>query len=425
VPSAIQERAAEIEAELANVAASAELIYRNAREENREPLEAENASLARLGDKRDALNNALELATRSYAIDDNIRAKLDLIRSSGQSSPIAYRDAGSLLWDMLHAQSDQDAAERYRRNVVRPVLERAAEHMGLDKANTVAVAGGFNGLVVAPNVGPVLDPFPGDMPLFSALSPQTITSVTFNRPRIVDPNFTTGVGTGKKEKEESVSKAWDILMEPVTMQLARGYINVSELLLEMLAESLNMVVSHMNKRLANLLEMTAITRVGDTTAAIPLAADAKAEAVQAAVAQASGLVARATGKWATWLAAGIDGMVRLASLTDAAGVAIFPFLNPVNAGGQGGVTGPPSSVYGLSPIFTPGITGADLYIGNADSIEAYERRFPLMQALEPSLFGRQIAVAGGYAYYDPITTESPDGGTTPAKREGVVRIDWA
>ena len=411
MPNAIDETAAELVSKLDDLNAKAETVYRTAREEGRDLLDNEEVTLDRWHKERDNLNHALERATRSYGVDDAVRQKLDSIRDG--AAPVVYRHAGQLMWDMLHANSDRDASDRYRR----AVINRAAEHLGLDKANTVAVAGGFNGLVVAPNIGPVLDPYPGDMPLFDALGATTITTATFQRPRIVDPNFTTGVSGGKKEKEEGVSKAWDIVTEPVTMSVVRGYINVSELLLEMVSESLGMVVGHMNKRLAAMLEAQAITAVGNTTATISLAADADAAAVQAALAQASGQVARATGQPATWVAMGIDGSVRLASLTNLAGDAIFSV--------PGDVTGLPRSVYGLRPILSVGIADADLYVGNSQSIEAYERRFPVMQALEPALFGRQIGVAGGYAFYDPITEESPDGGTTPAKREGVVKIDWA
>lgn len=419
MPSAIQERAEQIEAELANVAASAELIYRNARDEDREPLEAEVASLTRLSAKRDELNQALDLATRSYAIDDAVAAKLAAIRTGTGANPIAYRDAGRLLWDMLHAQSNPDAADRYKRGIVQPVLNRAAEHLGLDKANTVPTAGGMNGLVVAPNVGPVLDPYPGDMPLFSALGPTTITTATFQRPRIVDPNFDSSMSDNPQEKAEGASKAWDIVTEPVSMRVVRGYINVSELLLEMVTESLGMVVSHMNARLAGMLEAKAVAAIAATTATpITLGAAATAAEVQAAIMQASGQVFDATRRPATWVAMGSQGWVRLGSLTNLAGDSILQV-------GAGDAANTGASVFGLRPVLTHGITDADLYVGNALSIEAYERRFPVMQALEPALFGRQIGVAGGYAFYDPITTEAGAGNTPPAERAGVAHIDWA
>jgi len=380
-------------------------------------VESEQATLDRLSVKVDDLNVQLKRATASYDVDAAVREKLDMIR--GAAAPVAYRNAGSLMWDMLHAQTDNDAADRYRRGIVTPTLTRAAEHLGLDKANTVATAGGFNGLVVAPNVGPVLDPYPGDMPLFTALGATTITSATFQRPRIVDPNFDSSMSDNPQEKAESVSKTWDIVVEPVKMSVVRGYINVSELLLEMVAESLNMVVGHMNKRLAAMLEGKAVAAVADTTATpIALGAAATAAEVQAAIMQASGQVFDATQRPASWIAMGSQGWVRLGSLTNLAGDSILQV-------GAGDATSTGASVFGLRPILTHGISDADLYVGNASSIEAYERRFPVMQALEPALFGRQIGVAGGYAFYDPITTEAGAGNVPPAERAGVAHIDWA
>ena len=418
MPTAIEEHADTLTARIAEARQAAETIYRTARDENRDPVESEQATLDRLSVKVDDLNVQLKRATASYDVDAAVREKLDMIR--GAAAPVAYRDAGSLMWDMLHAQTDPDAADRYRRGIVVPAtINRAAEHLGFDKANTVPVAGGFNGLVVAPNVGPVLDPYPGDMPLFTALNPQTITTATFGRPRIVDPNFDSSMSDNPQEKAESVSKAWDIEVESVKMGLVRGYINVSELLLEMLAESLGMVVGHMNKRLAGMLEKKAISNVTDTTATpITLGAAATAAEVQAAIFQASGQVFTATKRLPTWVAMGVEGWVRLGSLTNLAGDSILQV-------GAGDATSTGSKVFGLDPILTEGIADADLFIGNALSIEAYERRFPVMQALEPALFGRQIGVAGGYAFYDPITTEAGAGNVPPAERAGVAHIDWA
>lgn len=417
MPSAIEEHAETLTTRIADKRQAAETIYRTARDENRDPVESEQATLDRLSTEVADLNVQLKRATTSYDVDAAVREKLDTIR--GATAPVAYRNAGALMWDMLHAQTDPDAADRYRRGIVTPTLTRAAEHLGLDKAHTVPTAGGFNGLVVAANVGPVLDPYPGDMPLFSALGATTITSATFQRPRIVDPNFHTSMSDNPQEKAESTSKAWDIVVEPVTMSLVRGYINVSELLLEMVAESLSMVVGHMNARLAAMLEAKAVAAVADTTATpIALAANATAAAVQAAVMQASGQVFDATQRPASWIAMGTQGWVRLGSLTNLAGDSILQV-------GAGDAASTGASVFGLRPILTHGIADADLYVGNASSIEAYERRFPVMQALEPALFGRQIGVAGGYAFYDPITTEAGPADTPPAERAGVAHIDWA
>ena len=223
-----------------------------------------------------------------------------------------------------------------------------------------------------------------------------------------------------QEKAESTSKAWDIVTEPVKMSLVRGYINVSELLLEMVAESLSMVVGHMNKRLAAMLEAKAVAAVADTTATpIALGAAATAAEVQAAVMKASGQVFDATSaRWrhgSRWARRAGSVSVRSRTWPATRSCRSAP-ATPRTTGG---------TVFGLRPILTDGIADADLYVGNGSSVEAYERRFPVMQALEPALFGRQIGVAGGYAFYDPITTEAGPANTPPAQRAGVAHIDWA
>lgn len=427
--SVLADVAADLEAQIVRNRATVEAIFQTARDEDRDLVDTEEATVDRLAAANDALNVKLERATRDLGVSDTVRQRIEVARVQ----PVQYRSAGELLHDLLHARDDVDARDRVTRlqrsvdQARQPIrLQRAAEHLGLDKANTVAVAGGFNGLVVAPNVGAVLDPSPRGAPLFAALGPVPATAATFQRPRIVDPNFDDGVAGGLQEKAEGPSKTWDIVAEPLALDVIRGYINVSELLLEMLAGSLDMVVGHMNRRLEWALERAAVAAVVDGAGdPIPLAADADAAAVQAAIAQAKADVFRATFEWPTWIAFGPDGAERLMALTDAAGRPLFPNIGAANALGSSDDAGPPATVAGLRSVPTRAITDADLYIGSGASVEAYLRRFPIMQALEPALFGRQIGVAAGATFYNPITTESPDGGTTPAEREGVAHVDWA
>lgn len=421
--------AGELEAKLDKVKVRAEAIVETAREEDRELTDDDQRRLDTLHAEAERLKGDHERATRDFGITDTARERI----TTARQQPVHYRSAGELLWDLLHARDDVDARDRVVRlqravdQSRQPVrLYRAAEHLGLDKANTVPTAGGFNGLVVAPNVGAVLDPSPVGAPLFGTLGPVPAAGATFQRPRIVDPNFDTGVAGGLQEKAEGPSKAWDILAEPLTLDVIRGYINVSELLLEMLAGSLDMVVGHMNRRLEWSLERAALVAVTDGAGtAIPLAADADAQAVMAAIAAAKAHVFRTTMQWPTWIAFGATGAERLMALTDAAGRPLFPNIGAANAPGVADGAGPPATVAGLSSVPTFAIDDADLYVGNGASLEAYLRRFPIMQALEPSLFGRQVGVAAAVTFYNPITTESPDGGTTPAEREGVAHIDWA
>ena len=90
------------------------------------------------------------------------------------------------------------------------------------------------------------------------------------RPRIVDANFESGVAAQGREKQELVSRTWDIIAEQVLMTVYGGYINVSELLIEMISSSLDMVVSHMNRRLENLSELAVVTQIGMTSDTVTL-----------------------------------------------------------------------------------------------------------------------------------------------------------
>ena len=69
------------------------------------------------------------------------------------------------------------------------------------------------------------------------------------------------------------------------------------------------------------------------------------------------------------------------------------------------------------------IPNGDFFVGNELGIEAYEYRYPTLEAIEPSLLGRQIAVASSIVFYRPTTTEAVGGGSpSPALGDGVVRI---
>lgn len=389
-----------------NLASVAEDEGRDLYETDLETIQNARSRIAALDAQIDKVGSDLEMA-------DGVKQRLSRLDPTVVSRDFSYRSAGEYVWDMLH-QSQPEAQARMQK-----FHRRAAEHLGLDKANTVPTAGGFNGLVVASTSGAVLDPSPSGRPLFTALGVNPVTSSTFMRPRIVDANFNTGVAAQGQEKAELVSKTWDIVAEPVQMRVYGGYINVSELLIDMISSSLDMVVTHMNRRLENLSEAAVVTEIAKTTDSVAITMPD----VMGAIGEAAALVFANTGQLPTWLAMGPEGWGALLGLTDLAGRPLFPAVGPANAiGTSGGANDFAMTVAGLRAVVTSGITDTTLYMGNRYGIEVYERRHPVMQALEPAVFGRQIAVASSLGFYSPITAESPDGGTTPAERNGVVKI---
>jgi HK97 family phage major capsid protein len=382
-----------------------------AEDEGRDLLESDNQTIEGAQARVRSLNADIDRLTQNLELAESAKNRIRTLDPNIVAKDFSYRTAGEFLWDVIHRNDEPDSVLRLNK-----FMSRAAEHMGFDKANTVPVAGGYNGLVVIPSVGPVLDPSPAGRPLFSALGATTVSSVTFTRPRLVDPNFDTGVGIVAQEKSEMPSKAWDILAETVTCARVGGYINVSEVLVEMLAGSLDMVITHMNRRVAAYSEKAVVTELAKSTATVAVATDD----VNAAIGAAATLVVQNTGQLPTWLAMGPAGWGALLGKSDLAGRPLYPAIGPTNANATAKATEYFTSISGLNVAVTPAITDKTMYMGNSFGLEIYERPMPLMQAFEPSVYGRQVAVATYLGFYSAITEE----GATP-KREGTVKITWA
>jgi HK97 family phage major capsid protein len=390
-----------------------ETLAGTAEDEGRDLYETDLETIENAKSRIRALDAQIDKVGGDLEMADSVKQRVSRLDPQIIGRDFQYRTAGQYLWDALHKHDDKEAQARWGK-----FHSRAAEHLGLDKANTVPVAGGFNGLVVTPNQGAILDPHPGGRPLFSALGVNPVTSSQFGRPRIIDASLTTGVGPQGQEKSELVSKTWDIVTETVRMTVYGGYINVSELLLDMISSSLDMVVSHMNRRLEIVSEMAAINVMDNTTDSVAVT-DGN---IMAAIGDASALVFANTGQLPTWLAMGPQGWAALLGLMDAAGRPLFPPIGPANALGQGDATDFTMTIAGLRTVVTYGIADTTLYVGNRYGLEVYEKRHPVMQAIEPSVFGRQIAVATSLGFYSPITTEAGPGDVPPAERNGVVKI---
>jgi hypothetical protein len=142
-----------------------------------------------------------------------------------------------------------------------------------------------------------------------------------------------------------------------------------------------------------------------------------------AIFDGSALVYQNTGELATWIAMGPLGWSRLGSSVDSAGRPMFPFLGPQNALGQAdasmfGMAGPA----GLTPVVTYAITDDSYWVGNQYAVEAYEYRYPLLETVEPSLLGRQMAVGASLAFYNPTTSEAAATPPPPQLHNGAVHL---
>lgn len=376
-------------------------LTQRAADEGRELTDDDRASIDDATTKVRGWNSDLARITTDLELaDDTVRRLrgLSVNGSLGVGGDVNYRSDGELLWDVLH-QSDQQAAARYGR-----VMRRAAEHMGTLIANTTATAGDLAGLVVKPVVGPVINPYPSGMPLAAALGIRDIPASDgfgFSRPQVVDANFETGVGVQALEKGELASKAFQVTTTPVSLTTIGGYLNISQQLLAFSPSSLDIILAQMRRRLENAVDKAALAELDNSTGHITLGASATAAETLAAIYDAAAAYYGVTKTLPTTIVVGPAGWARLGSLVDAAGRPLFPTLGATNAPGTSSADSFAGTVAGLRVVVTPAITDEDIWVTGPDAIELYGYRFPVLEAVEPSVLGRQVAVAMSFAAYRP------------------------
>jgi hypothetical protein len=340
----------------------------------------------------------LELLSTDMEIGEATQERLRSLNTGSSAAGFHYRTSGELLWDCLH-QTDPDARARYTRS-----LRRAAEHMGTDDTLTTPVAGDLGGLVVKPVVGPVSNPYPRGMPFASGIGMRDIPASDgfgFSRPYLVDASFATGVGPQTLEKAELASKAFTIESTPVALTTVGGYLNVSQQLQSFNPSSLQIILDQLRRRLENAIDVAMVTEMQLSTGYVALPAGATAAEIIAAIYQAAGAYYAITFQLPQWIAMGPLGWVKLGSTTDLAGRPLFPTLGAANAPGTASATSFAVTVAGLQPIVTPAITDDALYVGGGDALEGYLYRYPVLEAVEPSVLGRQVAVAASVAPFRP------------------------
>jgi len=96
---------------------------------------------------------------------------------------------------------------------------------------------------------------------------------------------------------------------------------------------------------------------------------------------------------------GLETYGLLASLTDAGGRPLFPYLSPANAYGTADVVGNISSVGGLRPVIDPYITPNTFIVGPSDQAEFYETPGAPVQlsVVDVGVAGYNIGVIGMWA----------------------------
>lgn len=403
------------------------VLSATAKERGGDPTEQDLEVIQKCQTRIRSLDKLIEVLGEDMTMTEEMRDKLTRVRPDLVPSPPKYRSAGELLWDCVHAtygvahnHDDQEAKRRWDLT-----MKRAAQHMGTHAELTTPVAGGFGGLFVAPVVGPIIDIAPTGQPLLTALGKQPApNALNFTRPRLVDPDFKTGAAVQTLQKAELVSKKFDVVADPLQLKTVGGYLNVSQQLMSLHPAGWDIIVTQLQRRVAWQGEAAGVAELQLSTAHVPLAAGASPQEVIEALFAGAKMVYDTTYELPTWIAYGPGGWAMLGSLTDAAGRPLFPWLGAANALGTADLGDFGLGPLGLRQIVTPGITTNDIWIGNSYGMETYSYPFPVLEAVEPSVMGRQVAVAEALCFYRPTTQEADPDAVPPVLQagNGAVRI---
>lgn len=403
------------------------VLKNNAADTGKDPTDTDLEVMDKAFKRIDRLDEMIKVLGEDRTMSQETRDKLLAPVPESSVGSIKYRSGGEMVWDCLHAaygsqqnSADQDAKRRWE-----TVMKRAAQHMGTgDGSNVTPVAGGVGGLYVVPVVGPVIDLYPQGQPFLSTIGRRPAPdAMSFTRPRIVDPDYKDGAPPQGQEKAELTSKKFDIKADTLGLSTYGGYLNVSQQLMSLQASGWDLIVAQLQKRVAWQGEAGALAELAKTTAKVTLAAGADAATTIAALYDAAAIVFQNTADLPDWMVYGPQGWKMLGSLVDSAGRPLFPFLGATNALGTSGGLGEFNlGPLGLTQVVTPAITDTSIYMGNAFALEAYVYSFPILEAPEPALLGRQIAVAEAAAYYRPTTKEAGPSDTPPAEQNGAVLI---
>ena len=386
-----------LEEELSEHTAGYDALLQNAERENREPNEAEEATMGELTLRMKAIKKQLESYDETATIrhEFSTRAKdLDTAIQARRHSPegVQYRSAGQWAKDVyLSSLGNRDprAAEAGARL---ELFERAAAHI---KTSDVA------GVIPDPIVGEVINFIDATRPLVTMFGTSPLTSATWHRP-IVSQHTAVALqgsaGAAADEKTELTSQKLTITDLDGSAKTLGGYVNVSRQTIDF-GPGLDFVIDDLAAQYAILTEnMTADEIEATATTAVGYGATPTAATVSAAVWEAVGTVFGVTkGR----------GRVFLAVAADTLGVfgPLFAPVNPQNAQSPGFQaadfsTGVMGSISGLPVVVSAGLTAGTAFVLSTAAVELFEQRVGTLQVTEPSVLGTQVAYAG---YFEALT----------------------
>jgi HK97 family phage major capsid protein len=315
---------------------------------------------------------------------------------TGKTGEVEYRSAGAYIYDLCKASSFQDARERLE------VYHRTAAH---------EITSDIPGLLPTPIVGNVIDFVNGGRPIINFLGTSPITTSPFRRSKITQSTVVDLQGTNgaiADEKTELDSQKMTITSTTVNALTFGGYVNVSRQSIDWSdPNAMDVVVNNLAKQYrARTEEYVADFLAANNAADQTYPMDPTADELATAIFTAAGTVYSAVnGEGRLVLAIAPDRLADFGPL--------FAPYNPQNAQGVGfmastfgqGVMG---QISGIPVVMSSALDSGEAFLLSTAAVELYEQEIGMLQVVEPSVLGVQVAF-GGYF----VAFAAASGGVVP------------
>lgn len=337
---------------------------------------------AQLEQVEDVNRIAYDARNRAREVDHAI----NVMKGRPRVGDVEYRSAGEYMLDMWQsAQGNREAAERI------DIYTRAADHQKTSDSL---------GVIPDPIVGPVIDWIDAARPLVSTVGTMPLTSQTFYRPFVSQQpavGLQGSAGGPADEKTELTSQKMIISRKTVTAKTYGGYVNVSRQTVDFSSPSaLDLVVNGLGQQYAIETEAAVGDALASTnTSAVSYGSTPTAAKVAAAVWEAVATCYAVTkGSGRVMLAVAPDVLSTFGPL--------FPPVNPRDAQSPGfeagrfaqGVMG---TIGAVPCVMSAGLGAGEAYVFSTAALELFEQRVGMLQVVEPSVFGLQVAYAGYFS----------------------------
>lgn len=335
--------------------------------------------------------------------------------------PHQYRSAGDFLTDLMRArgafgtQVDRAAVGRVQSAAPNALLERAAEHQTTEEVP---------GLLPTPIIGQILTDLDGARPFIASFgTPQNLAQVpgkTFSRPVVTQH---TATGEQEAEKDELASRQYKVEGVDFTKRTFGGWLNVSRQTIDWTSPAAwQGIVTDLQGEYASDTDDEAGADFAEgVTQSVTLSGDADEVAPWIrALYQAAAMAATGNGTQRVralrlpnhiWVS--VDAWAQLGAAIDV----LRATQNAQIAAGQSSPTAFEGNILDVPRTVVPGFPAGTVIVGRNSRFEVYEQRIGLLEAVEPKVFGVEIAY-GGYAAWGfldatafaKVTVEDAGGG---------------